>query len=69
LGDLVHDDINGYLVPTRDPDALAEALARLIDSGYERRRLGRESRKLAEREFAWEFIAEQYARVYKQVTA
>jgi len=69
LGDLVHDDINGYLVPTRDPDALAEALARLIDSGYERRRLGRESRKLAEREFAWEYIAEQYARVYKQVTA
>ena len=67
LRDLVHDDINGYLVPIKDPDALAEALARLVDNGYERRRMGRESRKLAEREFAWEYIAEQYTRVYEQV--
>ena len=67
LRDLVRDDINGYLVPIKDPDALAEALARLVDNGYERRRMGRESRKLAEREFAWEYIAEQYTRVYEQV--
>jgi len=69
LRDLVRDGVNGYLVPIRDPDALAEALARLVDNGYERRRLGRESRKLAEREFAWEYIAEQYLRVYEQVMA
>jgi glycosyltransferase involved in cell wall biosynthesis len=69
LRDLVRDDINGYLVPIKDADALAEALARLVDNGYERRRMGRESRKLAEREFAWEFIAEQYTKVYEQVLA
>ncbi|GAB4548290.1 MAG: hypothetical protein Kow0063_43240 [Anaerolineae bacterium] len=67
LRDLVHDGVNGYLVPLKDPDALAEALARLIDNGYERRRMGRESRRLVEREFAWEYIAEQYVRVYEQV--
>lgn len=67
LRDLVRDGVNGYLVPLKDPDALAEALARLIDNGYERRRMGRESRRLAEREFAWEYIAEQYVRVYEQV--
>jgi glycosyltransferase involved in cell wall biosynthesis len=67
LRDLVRDDVNGYLVPIKDPDALAEALARLVDNGYERRRMGREGRKLAEREFAWEYIAEQYTRVYEQV--
>ena len=67
LADLVHDGINGYLVPVKDPDTLAEALARLVASAHERRRMGRESRKLAEREFAWEYIAEQYTRVYEQV--
>ncbi len=67
LHELVRDGLNGYLVPTKDPEALAQALARLMGDGYERRRMGRESRKLAEREFAWEYIAEQYVRVYEQV--
>jgi glycosyltransferase involved in cell wall biosynthesis len=67
LQELVCDDVNGYLVPMRDPDALAEALARLINNGFERRRMGRESRRRAEREFAWEYIARQYVEVYEQV--
>jgi glycosyltransferase involved in cell wall biosynthesis len=69
LRELVHDDLNGYLVPIKDPNALARALARLVDNGYERRRMGRQSRTLAEREFAWEYIAEQYVTVYEQVMA
>jgi hypothetical protein len=67
LQELVQDGVNGYLVPKRDAAALADALARLIDNGYERRRMGRQSRRLAEREFAWEYIAEQYVGVYHQV--
>jgi glycosyltransferase involved in cell wall biosynthesis len=69
LCELVHDDLNGYLVPINDPTALAQALAGLINNGYERRRMGRQSRRLAEREFAWEYIAEQYVEVYEQVVA
>jgi glycosyltransferase involved in cell wall biosynthesis len=69
LSELVRDDLNGYLVPIKDPSALAQALARLVDNGYERRRMGRQSRILAEREFAWEYIAEQYVTVYRQVIA
>ena len=69
LQELVRDGLNGYLVPMRDPAALAEALAGLIGNGYERRRMGRQSRKLAEREFAWDYIAAQYVQVYEQVAA
>jgi glycosyltransferase involved in cell wall biosynthesis len=69
LRELVRDGVNGYLVPIKDPGAMAEALVGLIGNGYERRRMGRESRKLAEREFAWEYIAEQYVRIYEQVLA
>lgn len=67
LHELVHDGVNGYLVPIKDPDALAEAIALLIGNGYERRRMGRQSRKLAESEFAWEYITEQYLDIYEQV--
>jgi glycosyltransferase involved in cell wall biosynthesis len=68
LQELVRDGINGYLVPMKNADALAEAIALLIDDDYERRRMGRQSRKLAEREFAWEYIAEQYLEIYQRVT-
>jgi glycosyltransferase involved in cell wall biosynthesis len=67
LQDLVQDSVNGYLVPTRDPTALAEALVLLIENGHERRRMGRQSRKLVERQFAWEQIAAQYVTIYEQV--
>jgi glycosyltransferase involved in cell wall biosynthesis len=67
LHELVRDGVNGYLTPIKDADALAEAIALLIQNGYERRRMGRQSRKLVEREFAWEFIAEQYVAIYRQV--
>jgi glycosyltransferase involved in cell wall biosynthesis len=46
---------------------LAEALARLVDNGYERQRMGKASRKIAEREFTWEQIAAGYVDVYRRV--
>ncbi len=67
LQELVQESVNGYLVPLKDPVALADALALLIDNGYERRRMGRQSRLLAERQFAWEQIAAQYVDVYRAV--
>lgn len=68
MDQLVADARNGYLVPVKDAAALADRLGRLIDNPYERRRMGRESRKIAEQEFSWEFIARQYVEVYKRVS-
>lgn len=67
LQELVEESVNGYLAPIKDAAALADALALLIDNGYERRRMGRQSRLLVERQFAWEQIAAQYADVYRRV--
>ena len=69
LAELVRDGINGYLVDINDVAALAEHLAELIDNPYERQRMGKESRKIAEQEFAWEYIAEQYMEIYKRLVA
>lgn len=69
LGELVREGVNGYLVDINDAATLSERLADLIDNSHERRRMGKESRKIAEQEFAWDYIAEQYVEIYQRVTA
>lgn len=51
IPEVVHDGITGLLVPERDPDALADALARLLDDGDLRCAVARGARDLIEREF------------------
>jgi glycosyltransferase involved in cell wall biosynthesis len=68
LDQLVREGVNGYLVDINDPAALADRLIALTDNPHERRRMGKESRKIAEQEFAWDYIAEQYVDIYKQIT-
>lgn len=57
---------NGFLVPPRDHDALAAALARLMDDEKLRFSFGRGSRSLCEREFSEKLICN---RILKQVYA
>ena len=69
LEELVRDGVNGYLVNINDTATLANRLASLMANPYERRRMGKESRKIAEQEFAWDYIAEQYVEVYKRISS
>jgi phosphatidylinositol alpha-mannosyltransferase len=57
---------NGLLVPSGDPQALAEALVRLISDGALRRKLGTAGQDMARR-FDWPVIAEQVQDVYHAV--
>jgi glycosyltransferase involved in cell wall biosynthesis len=47
----VVDGINGFLVPPRDPEALAKAMMRFIEEPELIGRMGRESRRIAEERF------------------
>jgi glycosyltransferase involved in cell wall biosynthesis len=67
MDQLVDEGKNGYLVPVKDAAALADRIRRLINNPYERRRMGRESRKIAERQFSWDFITKQYVEIYGRV--
>ncbi|MCB0211193.1 MAG: glycosyltransferase family 4 protein [Anaerolineae bacterium] len=68
LNELVREGVNGYLVDINDTHGLVDRLTKLINNRYERQRMGKESRKIAEQEFAWEYIAEQYVEIYKRIT-
>ncbi len=64
LAFLIRDGVNGYHVPTRDPEALAERIYELLSNNQCGEEMGRAARQNAER-FNWSIIAEQMAVVYQ----
>lgn len=63
LAFLITDGINGYHVPTRDPEALAERIYELLANIDCREQMGRAARHHAER-FDWSIIARRLVNVY-----
>jgi len=49
--EMIEEGENGYVVPTRDPEALAEALVRIVGDREGARRMGQRSRQLVEERF------------------
>jgi phosphatidylinositol alpha-mannosyltransferase len=62
--DVVRDGTDGLLVPPRDPEALAEALAGLLDNPARLASMG-QAAATAARGYAWEVVAGQVAEVYR----
>ncbi len=64
----VEDGVTGFLVPPKDPKALARKLALLLEDDDLRRRVGRAGRRRVEREFTWARVAERTAALYETLT-
>ena len=65
--EIVRDGENGLLVPKGRPDALAEALRRLILDPEARRRMGAAGRRIAQAEFSESRVVEETLAVYRSV--
>jgi len=65
--ELVEDGITGFLVPPKDPGALAEALQKLIEDPELRRRMGEAGREKTLREFTLDLMLEETEKVYHEV--
>jgi phosphatidylinositol alpha-mannosyltransferase len=62
--DVVHDGTDGLLVPPRDPEALAEVLAGLLDNPARLAAMG-QAAATAARRYAWETVAAEVQEVYR----
>jgi glycosyltransferase involved in cell wall biosynthesis len=63
-GNLVQDGKNGFMFDPSSPESIAKAFQRLIDlSEMERRQMGAESRRMAERLFSEDVVIERYERI------
>ncbi len=65
--DVVEDGVNGFLVPVRDSEALAEKLKVLIDDPELRRKMGEASRRIAERDFSIENVIKKHLEAYESL--
>ena len=64
--DVVTDGLNGFLVPPRDPQALAEALEKLLIDPDLRSRMGEMGRQFALENFSLNLAIQQTLSVYRQ---
>jgi D-inositol-3-phosphate glycosyltransferase len=67
LLDTVKDGETGFLVPPRNPDALAGAIRELAGDQNLRLRMGRSARGRAVRHYSWARVAEQVETAYRTV--
>lgn len=65
--DTVENGINGFIVPKHDPGRIAEALRRLIENPDQRARMGKESRRIAERDYDVDKVASTHLGIYEKL--
>ena len=64
----VVDGYNGYLIPVKDSETLAEKLNILFEDENLRRNMGRNSRILAEKDFSIENVIHRHLEIYSQLS-
>lgn len=66
LPEVVENGVTGFLVPSRNSTALAEATARLLTNHELREEMGKTARKRAEQMFSWEATARRTLTSYEE---
>jgi glycosyltransferase involved in cell wall biosynthesis len=67
--EVIVDSATGLIVPPGDPEALAEAVGRLLDDEPLRREMGQRARAKAEADFSIDLMVERYLAVFAQARA
>ena len=65
--DTVEEGVNGFKVPVKDSAALAEKIRVLVDDRALRQRMGKESRKIAERDFSLDDVVSRHMAIYREL--
>jgi glycosyltransferase involved in cell wall biosynthesis len=65
--EIVINNENGMLVPARNVDMLAEAIAKLVNNPELRKQMGAKGRQLVEQEFSSEKVINETLRLYERL--
>jgi D-inositol-3-phosphate glycosyltransferase len=63
----VEDGATGYLVPPRDPVALAKRLEHVLTHPLQARRMGQAARRRVEEQFTWDRVGDRTASLYRRL--
>ncbi|MDY7081712.1 MAG: glycosyltransferase family 4 protein, partial [Halobacteria archaeon] len=67
LPTLVEDGETGYIVPMRDPDALAQHINQLLEDTERRVEMGRKAREYVIQNHSWDRIVDELENIYDRV--
>lgn len=65
--ELIEHGVNGYLVKSSSPDAVASAISRLRDDFALRERIGKNARRIVEERFSSQLVIAQHRRIYESI--
>ncbi len=66
MPEIIKNDLNGYVVPKRNHEALAERIIQLLSSNKLQKNLGNKGRSLVEQKYTKEIYAENVHKVYEK---
>ncbi|TFH43031.1 MAG: glycosyltransferase family 1 protein, partial [ANME-2 cluster archaeon] len=66
MSEIVDDGITGFIVPPRNPEALADAIVKLLKDEKSRKRMGENAYKKLKTDLSWNNIAEKTIEVYNE---
>ena len=69
IPEIVEDGVNGFLVPPKHPEAIAERILELNGDGGLRARLGEAARKTVLERYTADKVVSQYEEIYEKVTS
>ena len=69
IPEIVDDGVTGFIVPPRNPEALADAIVKLLKDEKLRKQMGENAYKKLKRDLSWDKIAEKTIEVYKKAIA
>lgn len=66
LPEIVDNEITGTLVAVGDPEALADAICRVLENAEKFRLMAKRGRDIAREKFSWDVAARQLIELYRQ---
>ena len=66
IPEIVDDGVTGFIVPPKNPEALADALVKLLKDDKLRKQMGENAYKKLKTDMSWDKIAEKTIEVYKE---
>ncbi|NIW99660.1 MAG: glycosyltransferase [Phycisphaerae bacterium] len=67
LPEITEEGINGFVVPAKDPEAMAKRILELVNNPELRREMGKRARQVAETKYSFPVFAEKTLEVYRRV--
>lgn len=67
MPEIIHDGIDGYIIPVKDSEVLASRIMALLTNSKLRKRLGATGRKMVQTQYTKEIMTDRHLEIYQEV--